>query len=172
MNWYIQAQLNRHGEPLEFQNRTDVPFYDDLLSEKELDWYDHKTQQYTTGPKKQYMKEVKNRTANVQWMSPDDYINRCIQGFYEDYIDNNQEAKGQVPKCFKNISDCKEKILNSRQNIDLIREYSDRWMSGEKPPMVYLTYKDGKFYGQEGLHRAIMAKQLGLEKIPVLVANE
>ena len=164
MNWYIQAQLNRHGEPLEFQNRTDVPFYDDLLSEKELDWYDHKTQQHTTGPKKQYMKEVKNRSANVQWMSPDEYINKCVEGFYK-YSDP------RIKERFPDVSEYKEWFLNTKQE-NLIKEYSDRWIKGEKPPMVYLIYKDGEFYGQEGLHRAIMAKQLGLEKIPVLVANE
>jgi hypothetical protein len=38
--------------------------------------------------------------------------------------------------------------------------------------MGYIIYSGGEYYGQEGLHRALMAKDLGVRTIPVLIVNK
>ncbi len=49
-----------------------------------------------------------------------------------------------------------------------INEYTERTLEGSKMPIPVLDYND---MSQEGRHRAVVAKELGVEEIPVLVVR-
>lgn len=83
--------------------------------------------------------------GKVEMMSPDEYLQRVRKGFKEDKDVNITESK-------------KEAIKKAIEN-------------GDKINMPYLSTKDGKF-SQEGRNRAVVAKELGEEKIPVLVESD
>jgi len=59
MSWYKKSQYNQYSLPLDFEDKTDSPLFDDLTSEKEMSWFNPQTRQYKKGPKKDYFKEVK-----------------------------------------------------------------------------------------------------------------
>jgi len=52
---------------------------------------------------------------------------------------------------------------------DIVNSYVELAKKGTKFPILILDYRN-KY--QEGRHRAIMAKRLGIEKIPVMVVEE
>ncbi len=163
MNWYKRAQSNIYGIPLEFKEETGNE-YDELLSEKPFQW---SNEAWKTGPKKDYFREMKRETGKIEWMPPEEYIDICAWGFY---------SKNPHTEPFKEF---KEEMINMRRRSteglkgrNLIEIYQDRWVSGEQPPMGYIIYRDGEFKGQEGLHRAIMAQDLGIDSIPVLIVNK
>lgn len=160
MNWYKKAQYNQYGIPLEFKEKTSVPFYDDSISDKQMEWYDPQKDQYIVGPKKQYYKERKGYNSEVKWMSPSYYIYLCAKGFLE---------KGEIKST--NINDAIKEVVQFRDK-DKIEKYKDRWFNGEEPYMGYILYHNGSFYGQEGLHRALMAKDMGVKSIPVLIVDK
>lgn len=155
MNWYKKAQYNQYGVPLDFEERTGIPFYDDTLSNREMTWTDPKTWNQKSGLLKDYLKEIKGRESHIEYMSPDEYIDICAVGFNK----------------------TKEEIIKRRRSpafengMTLIDKYKQRWIDGENPPMGFIEYVNGQFSGQEGLHRAIMAKEMGVELIPVLIMN-
>lgn len=164
LNWYRTAQSNIHGYPLEFKEEVGND-YDELLSEEPFEWSNEK---WKTGPKKDYFKEMKGRTGEIRWMSPDEYIDICAMGFYgkTEYFKNEsfQEYK-------KEMIQMRRRSTKGEEGPNLIETYQDRWVNGEQPYMGYITYQNGEFRGQEGLHRAIMALDLGIESIPILIVN-
>lgn len=120
---------------------TGMSFYDDSL-----DYSD-------------YARETKENFSEVFMMSPDDYIDLCTYGF---------QSTGS------NTS--KDKLLSSRKlDKEDIEKYKDI-IQNETMDMPVLEMqisddpnKDLDSFGQEGLHRAIAAKELGIKQIPVLV---
>ena len=165
MSWYKKSQYNQYSLPLDFEDKTDSPLFDDLTSEKEMSWFNPQTRQYKKGPKKDYFKEVKGYDSKIELMSPDEYINKCVQGFYE------REASD------KTFDQYKEEIIDFRRmsvdekDVNLIEKYKQMWINGQNPPMLYIEYGNNNFYGQEGMHRALAAKDLGIKLIPVLIIN-
>jgi hypothetical protein len=163
MNWYKIAQSE---ESFQFQNRTDIPYYDDTLSEKKMEMYDHTTGVAKQIPLKQYMKEKKGISSEVVYMSPDEYINRCLEGSYPNFLEDNKGKSGVSFEKFKDYT------LKYRDNPELIQEYKEKWIGGSNPPMPYILYYNGEYSDQEGYHRALLAKQLGVKQMPVLIVNE
>jgi GNAT superfamily N-acetyltransferase len=96
----------------------------------------------------EYMAKKKGMVGSVEWMSPEDYIERCERGF------KSTGSQGLV-----------------RQGRDpkLIKQYAQDMQKGDVFPMLELDYRDG--FSQEGLHRAMAAEMLGVEKVPVWVTR-
>lgn len=157
MNWYKKAQYNQYGVPLDFETNLRGGYYDTISDEK-TNWVDPKTHEYKTGPMKDYTREVEGYTSKIEWMSPDEYIYACAGD-----SENKEESIRFMTETRRRSYDHKGR--------NLIEEYKKRWINGENPPMGYLIYVNGKYWGQEGLHRAIMAKDIGVDLIPVLVIN-
>lgn len=97
----------------------------------------------------EYMAKKKGMVGKIEWMSPEDYIERCVRGF-------------------KSIGEPGE--VQRGRNPDLIKKYAQDMKKGDKFPMLELDYRGG--FGQEGLHRAMAAKAIGVEKVPVFVTKE
>jgi len=165
MNWYKKSQKDNLGNPLEFNTKTtDFPYYDQTIGEskKLIPHYDHKTNTLKQLTQKEYMKDVKGVSSEIVWMSPEEYIDKCVsEGFL-----NFQKLNPSVT-----IDKYKKMILDMRNNPEKINKYKKMWMEGSKPPMPFIIYY-GKEYGdQEGFHRALLAKELNVSKIPVLIVN-
>lgn len=103
-----------------------------------------------------YFLKEKGRKLEVKMMTPDEYIREAAKvltardGTLTTYADLIRQ-RGMSPYGNKNVQDLQEKLFK-----------------GVKLDMPHLDYD---WNGQEGIHRAIAAKWLGLEKIPVTVVN-
>ena len=98
-------------------------------------------------------RNVKNKTVH---MSPDEYIKKASRlvghGYYKARKKHVKELEEHRSLAKSDIKDYKEKISNPEKEIDV----------------PYLRYDRGNS-GQEGLHRAIAAKELGHKEIPVKI---
>ena len=166
MNWYKRSQYNQYGIPLEFKEKVEAPIYNDLLSEREMGWYDSKNLEYKRGPVRDYMKERKGMKGEIKWMSPDGYIDIVTAGAY------NVSQNSPEFEYFKSLIIKGRRESINDEDYNLIENYKDRWVNGEQPYMGYIIYSMGTYFGQEGLHRAIMAKDLDVKEIPVLIINK
>lgn len=93
----------------------------------------------------EYLKDKKNLVGKIEYMSPDEYIRRCSDIFnisVDKLIASRESDKG-----------------SNRNLLQLIKD-GKKW---------YMPYLNKASKGQEGLHRAVLASKLGLEKMPVLV---
>ncbi len=97
----------------------------------------------------EYMSKRKNMIGSIEWMSPREYIDKCIAGF-KSIGERGEVERGRDPK--------------------LIKQYAQDMKNGDIFPMLSLDYRGG--FGQEGLHRAMAAKAIGVEKVPVFVTRE
>jgi len=97
-----------------------------------------------------YAREQKGFDVYVVNISPDEYISACVKGFKSTY----------------------ESIIRSRTDSGKVEEYAELMKSGETFPMLMVQYSLDGYFTQEGLHRALAAKSLGIDKVPVLVAKE
>ena len=97
---------------------------------------------------KEYHREKKNQTGEVVYMSPDEYIKRSIAGFNSIGEPGENTEKTRSP--------------------DLIDKYAQMMKDGTKFDMPILDYRDN-YFSQEGLHRAMAARKLGVSKIPVAI---
>lgn len=80
----------------------------------------------------------------ISEMSPEEYMERCSKEVFKDPIEDVYDG------------------IDKKSNIE---RYADMMRSGTKFDMPYL---DIKTQNQEGRHRALAAKQLGIKTIPVL----
>jgi len=96
-------------------------------------------------------RNIKNKTV---YMSPDEYIKRASRlvghGYYKARKKHIKDLEYHKSLARPDVEDYKEKISNPEKEIDI----------------PYLRY-DREGHGQEGLHRAIAAKELGHKEIPV-----
>jgi hypothetical protein len=94
-----------------------------------------------------YFREQKGMVFKIETMTPDEYMAEC--------------AKGQHSTIMQ------EERTIDRNKVD---KYAKLMQSGEKFPMPVIEH--GK-YGmiQEGRHRALAAKQIGVKNIPVMVVR-
>lgn len=92
-----------------------------------------------------YMKYNKKKLGEVVYMSPDEYIKRCAYDIFE-----KSDLSG---------------TLNAVNN-ELVDTYANMMKDGTKFPIPVLNYAE---HEQEGRHRAMAAKKLGINKIPVLM---
>ena len=102
--------------------------------------------QYEMQRDPEYWAEKKGKVGEIVWMSPTEYVDRCIRGFKK-VGEPGAVRGGRSP----------EKIMR----------YAAEMKKGDKFPMLELDYSNG--FGQEGLHRAMAAETLGVSKVPVWV---
>lgn len=88
----------------------------------------------------------KARTASIEYITPDNYINSVARGFGLSYKD-----------------------ALSPVDTQRVNNYAQDMNRGDKFPVPY--YINNKS-GQEGRHRAMAAKQLGCDSIPVIKIEE
>ena len=126
---------------------TGMPFYDSML---------HK--EYIAGNRDpvEYFKTNKGLLFEIVWMSPTQYLEESYKIHRKFSIDYG------IPQITF------ETYLKTNIDPDLINEYVQRTLEGSKMPMPVLDYDK---LTQEGRHRAVVAKELGVEKIPVLVVR-
>lgn len=95
-----------------------------------------------------YHKENKGDCSRIVLMSPDDYFESCanVRTGISSYCDEFDSVER-----------------------DRVEKYYQRSLKGEKMPIPVL---DKHRCSQEGRHRAMVSKRLGLTKIPVLVVEE
>lgn len=113
-----------------FTDKTGIPYYDDMLKHRE------------------YYEEEKNIVFDIVNMTPEEYIERCIELFK----DRGMEST---------IKD----VIQERQDKSLER-LKDRLQKNE---LINIPYIDYKSETQEGLHRAIACYELGIQNIPVMI---
>ena len=94
----------------------------------------------------EYMSKKKGMVGEIVWMSPSDYIDRCVEGFKR-INEPGRVRQGRDPK--------------------LVKQYAQEMQKGDKFPMLELDYRGG--FGQEGLHRAMAAEMIGVNKVPVYI---
>lgn len=87
--------------------------------------------------------DLKNGIGFIAEMSPDEYIDRIAYDIFGNTRENTVDIW-----------------------YDNVKEYARMMAEGVKFDMGYIDYKDK---GQEGRHRAMAAKLLGIEKIPVYI---
>lgn len=85
--------------------------------------------------------------ARIEIMSPQEYLDKC------GIMQNNKD-------------DIENSSVISQENL---KKYADKIKSGEIFPLPYLDYSSK---GQEGRHRAIVLKRLGVQEMPVLIINK
>jgi hypothetical protein len=95
-----------------------------------------------------YHKENKCVCGKIVLMSPDDYFDSCAN------------VRSKITSFVDEMDDV---------NMERVDIYRQRSLKGEKMPLPVI---DKKTCSQEGRHRAMTAKRLGLEKIPVLIVEE
>lgn len=91
----------------------------------------------------------KNRPIQLVNMSPDKYIEEVAKGF---------SAYGHVVT--------PQDLIDQRTNSNMFKMMDDM-KAGNKFPTPFIEYPKGRSVGQEGLHRALAAKNLGIKEMPV-----
>lgn len=125
---YAGASSKPEGASDSFLNKTDNDYYTDIL----------------TNPKSH-----SNMTAEVVWMSPDEYIEHCATG------------------AGVSVDDVIGVIDKGR-----VGEYATQMKSGTKFYMPWLRYAKNGSIEHEGRHRALAAKANGDKFIPVVVVKD
>ncbi len=126
---------------------TGMSFYDALLDEKQAEYY------------------AKNKKAvgEVLYISPDNYIDFAAKGNWEEY------GREGTFENFRENTIAQKQTDFGKENIQKLKKIVEEGGKIDMPVLEY--YQDGHFRSQEGYHRALMAKELGVEMIPVLVVN-
>lgn len=96
----------------------------------------------------EYAKQ-KGHSFEVEWMRPDDYIQQSAEGFGSSY----------------------NRLQQTRMDTGKVGEYAGLLRSGHTFPMLVLHTTGDKRFTQEGLHRAFAAKEVGFEKVPVMIVK-
>jgi hypothetical protein len=114
---------------------TGMPTYNDMMADPE------------------YFKRAKKKVWHIDYMHPDEYMERAIQGF---------SAHGYT----------RSQVMSGVEQ-ELVDKYADLMASGTKFPMLTLDYSGymgakGEF-SQEGRNRALAAKKIGAEQVPVMI---
>lgn len=113
----------------------------------------------------QYFKEKKGKVFTITHMSPNEYIDQAYRAF---------KQQGALEP-WQDMSD-----LHKSRSSKLVDKYAEKMKSGEKFPMVVLDFSSQygfrggkqKSFSQEGLHRAMAAKKLGVQKVPVMIVDD
>lgn len=107
------------------QTKTGMPMYDDMLKDVE------------------YFEKNKNKTYEIQMLTPIEYLHMCAKGF------------GVTIKDLSNSRSSKLKELKKIEN------------EVEKWNMPMLDYAHG--FSQEGITRSMLAYDKGIKEIPVMI---
>jgi len=106
--------------------------------------------------KPEYFREQKGRIAKVTYMSPDEYLRKSYELHREKAREHGKDFTF-------------EEYMSGAVYPELVNEYTDKMRKGEEFPMPVIDYALGD---QEGRHRAVAAKELGIKKIPVMEIYE
>lgn len=97
-----------------------------------------------------YHEETEGKVGKIEYITPDEYVEMCAEfGFNEETTYN----------------DLVRKTLSDTSSIQY---HNKLFESGEK---FNLPYIDKAKNSQEGLHRALVLKNYGIKKIPVLIVD-
>lgn len=155
----IIAQRNRYARPYEpgewdkyvdtgsgKDRPTGMEFYDTMLNkEKTAPYYNHETGKHETLSMKDYYRKSKGRNYELVLMSPEEY-----------FQESNKMHGGRMTD---------EEYKNAYLNSELVDRYEAMTRGGSKMPLPFIDYKDKS---QEGRHRSMVAKRIGLKEYPVL----
>jgi len=96
-------------------------------------------------------KHIKGITSKIIYMTPMKYLQESfeLQKYDLSFISLKEHLRTVI-------------------SIDLVNKYREKTIRGSKMPLPILDYTRGL---QEGRHRAVVAKSLKIEKIPVLVVK-
>ena len=108
--------------------------------------------------------ETKQRFPKVVYMTPDEYIQMCSDGF------NNAYKEAGSPEYVKSV----EELVQSRSKESELTALKEKGFGKQPFDMPMISYETNAkgittMNSQEGLHRAILAKEAGVEKIPVAI---
>jgi len=124
-----------------FSNTTDMSFYDGLIKYP------------------RYHKQAKGICSRIDHISPDKYLQESARIHF---------AEKDIKIDSKEILRDMAKVEASRVDKKYVNLYYQQAKKGSKMPLPVLDYRENS---QEGRHRAVVAKKLGLKKIPVLVVE-
>ena len=95
-----------------------------------------------------YFKKAKGKKFTIKLMSPDQYMKEVAK-----------QQKTSVGFQYERIEP------------KLVKKYKEMTLAGS--PMSMLTIESTEHYtGQEGRHRAMVAKELGVKKVPVMIIED
>ena len=118
--------------------------------------------------RREYYEKVKGITGKVVFISPDEYLERATRGQWEAMRPNQRSD-------WKNYDDFKTYVVEKQRiSEDKIKALQDKLKKGERWNIPSLEYdkETGKLRSQEGYHRAILAKRMGIKQIPVMEVNK
>jgi hypothetical protein len=130
-----EAKQSKDGDRVFNNKKTGIPHYDGVLNE---------------GGGVGYHYWEKGLQGRVEYMSPDEYLQRVRDGF-------NKKRKGRP-----------EPAQDTFMNAESQQKIKDGIQRGEKIDMPMLDYTAGDF-SQEGRNRATVAKEMGVKKMPVFI---
>ena len=150
MNWYKIAQEIKQSPNLNmFMDETTVYDYDRLLQNPQ-----------------EISQQSEYESVKVEYMSPDEYINRIKAGFW-----NNLPTDKKLQ--YRSTEGYWDQEVSKRLVSSKAMTYARAALKGSKFPMPYLKYDlDDGHMTQEGHHRAQAAKILGIKSIPVCMVND
>lgn len=102
----------------------------------------------------------KGRYGKIVSMSPDRYIDEAYKGF------------SGISKTYGGVNYTKDMMVNGRLADPSFKQIKDMIKKGEKLWIPHLNYGNNSGFSQEGLHRALALKELGIQEMPVMIANE
>jgi hypothetical protein len=85
----------------------------------------------------------------IDHITPQQYIDACCYGFK-----------------------CSPQQLSQRNDTGKINKYAQDMQRGDKFPMLVLSFAYGGQFTQEGIHRALAAQQVKVDKVPVMIITE
>jgi len=95
--------------------------------------------------KTEYFRDQKGKEAKMVDISPDQYLQAVDSGFEHGVMSGIEDEK--------------------------VQRYAAKLKGGETFPALMLDYSRGKHLSQEGRHRALAAKAVGIDSVPVLVVT-
>ena len=158
----IRESVNKHFDPLKDKiNKISQLTSDDIfdITTTGMSYYNSMIQKgHIAGNRDptQYFKENKGLVFEIVHMSPTHYLEESYK-IHRKFSTNY--GIPQIPF---------ETYLKTNIDSDLINEYIERTLEGSKMPIPMLDYDR---LTQEGRHRAVVAKELGVEEIPVLIVR-
>jgi hypothetical protein len=97
-----------------------------------------------------YFQDRKGMTAEVQWMTPDEYFDLLPKVFAHQYSYDT----------IKDATDPKK-----------VDKYANLMKQGTKFPMLWIEWWNEDEGQQEGRHRALAAEKAGIEQVPVMIVK-
>lgn len=114
-------------------------------------------------PDQKMINQLKHNGKNVEvlTMTPNEYLDRIAIGFWR-----------AVSKEFPTLEEWREDMNDYRLTKSKIENYKKEAIKGSQFPVPIIFYGPNKMEMQEGHHRAEVARQLGIEEMPVIVVND